>query len=294
MAAIGTAAAARDALVERLFEGVLGMTDVYTVYMGERLGIYEALADGKSSEAEIAAATNTNRRYLREWLEQQAVTGLIEVDECAKPADERRYWLPDGYAEVLVRRDDPSYMAAFARMMAGIVRPLPRVLEAFRTGEGIPYADFDADFLEGQGDMNRVQFINCLASDWMPGLPDVHERLQSGGRIADVACGTGWSTIALARAYPPAEVHGLDLDEASIELARANAAQEGMEIPFEVRDAADPGLSGRYDLLLRGGARHGAPSRVAARHALAAGRRRGLADRRRARGRAVHRPRGRG
>jgi SAM-dependent methyltransferase len=97
--------------------------------------------------------------------------------------------------------------------------------------------------------MNRVQFINFLASDWMPGRPDVHERLQSGGRIADVACGTGWSTIALARAYPNAEVHGLDLDEASIQLARANAAQEGMEIPFEVRDAADPGLRGRYDLV---------------------------------------------
>ena len=250
MAATGTAAAARDALVERLFEGVLGMTDVYTVYMGDRLGIYEALANGESSsEAEIAAATETNRRYLREWLEQQAVTGLIEVDDASKPAHERRYRLPDGYAEVLVDRDDPGYMAAFARMMAGLVRPLPRVLEAFRTGEGIPYADFDADFLEGQGDMNRVQFINSLASEWMPGLPDVHERLQSGGRIADVACGTGWSTIALARAYPQAEVHGLDLDEASIELARASAAQEGMEIPFEVRDAADPGLSGRYDFV---------------------------------------------
>jgi 2-polyprenyl-3-methyl-5-hydroxy-6-metoxy-1,4-benzoquinol methylase len=249
MAATPTPTSARDALVERLFEGVLGMTDVYTVSMGDRLGIYQALANGKSTEAEIAAATNTNRRYLREWLEQQVVAGLLEVDDASKPAEERRYRLPDGHAEVLVERDDPSYMAAFARMMAGIVRPLPRILEAFRTGEGIPYADFDADFLEGQGEMNRVQFINFLASDWMPGRPDVHERLQSGGRIADVACGTGWSTIALARAYPNAEVHGLDLDEASIQLARANAAQEGMEIPFEVRDAADPGLRGRYDLV---------------------------------------------
>jgi hypothetical protein len=243
------AAEARDALVERLFEAVLGMTDVYTVYMGDRLGLYQALADGNELETDIAAATGTDRRYLREWLEQQAVTGLIEVDDASKPADERRYRLPDGYAEVLVERDDPSYMSAFARMMVGIARPLPRVLEAFRTGDGVPYADFDADFLEGQGEMNRVQFINFLASDWMPALPDVHERLQSGGRIADVACGTGWSTIALARAYPHAEVHGLDLDEASIELARANAAREGMEIPFEVRDAADPGLSGRYDLV---------------------------------------------
>jgi SAM-dependent methyltransferase len=240
---------ARDALVERLFEAVLGMTDVYTVYMGDRLGLYDALADGNELEAEIAAATGIDRRYLREWLEQQAVTGLIVVDDPSKPEDERRYRLPEGYAEVLVERDSPSYMAAFARMMAGIVRPLPQVLEAFRTGAGVPYADFDPDFLEGQGEMNRVQFINFLASDWMPALPDVHERLQTGGRVADVACGTGWSTIALGRAYPQAEVHGLDLDEASIARARENAAQEGMDIPFEVRDAADPGLAGRYDLV---------------------------------------------
>lgn len=240
---------ASDALVERLFEGVLGMTDVYTVYMGDRLGVYAALADGKATEDEIAAATGTERRYLREWLEQQAVTGLVEVDDPSKPAEERRYRLPEGYAEVLVDRDSPSYMAAFARMMAGLMRPLPRVLEAFRTGEGIPYSDFDADFLEGRGEVNRVQFINFLASEWMPALPDVDERLKTGGRIADVACGTGWSTIALARAYPEAEVHGLDLDRASIDLARANAANEGLEIPFEVRDAADPGLSGRYDLV---------------------------------------------
>jgi 2-polyprenyl-3-methyl-5-hydroxy-6-metoxy-1,4-benzoquinol methylase len=243
------ASAARDALAERLFEGVLGMTDIYTVYMGDRLGIYRALAAGPASEAELAAGTNTDRRYLREWLEQQAVTGLIEVDDASKPTGERRYRLPDGYAEVLVDRNDPAYMAAFARMMAGLTRPLPRVIEAFRTGHGIPYADFDSDFLEGQGDMNRVQFTNFLACAWMPSLPDVHEELTSGGRIADVACGTGWSTIALARAYPHAEVHGLDLDQASIELARANAAAEGIEIPFAARDAADPRLTGRYDLV---------------------------------------------
>lgn len=238
-----------DALVERLFEGVLGMTDVYTVYMGDRLGLYAALADGPVAENEIATATGTERRYLREWLEQQAVSGLLEVDDPSKPAEERRYRLPDGHAEVLLDRDSASYMAAFARMMAGLMRPLPRVLEAFRSGEGVPYSDFDADFLEGQGEMNRVQFVNFLASDWMPALPDVNERLSGGGRIADVACGTGWSTIALARAYPAAEVHGLDLDRASIELARANAAAEGLEIPLEVRDAADPSLSGRYDLV---------------------------------------------
>lgn len=247
--ATSSAVTARDALVERLFEAVLGMIDVHTVYMGDGLGIYDALAEGFATEEEIATATDTDRRYLREWLEQQAVAGLIEVDDASKPPEERRFTLPEGHAEVLLNRDSQSYMAAFARMMVGLARPLPKVMAAFRTGEGIPYTAFDADFLEGQGDMNRVQFVNSLASEWMPALPDVHERLGAGGRVADVACGTGWSTIALARAYPQAEVHGLDLDRASIDLARANAAREGMEIRFEARDAADPGLSGRYDLV---------------------------------------------
>jgi 2-polyprenyl-3-methyl-5-hydroxy-6-metoxy-1,4-benzoquinol methylase len=241
--------AARDALVDRLFEAVLGMTDIYMVYIGDRLGLYEALADGESTEAELAEATGTDRRYVREWLEQQAVTGLLEVDDSSKPAEERRYGLPNGHAEVLVDLDGPSNMTAFARMMAGLVRPLPQVMEAFRTGAGVPYADFDADFLEGQGEMNRIQFINFLGSEWIPALPDVHERLQAGGRVADVACGTGWSTIALSRAYPKAEVLGLDLDQASIDLARANAEREGLRIDFDVRDAADPGLSGQFDLV---------------------------------------------
>ncbi len=249
MARPPSTAAARDSLVERLFEGVLGMTDVYTVYMGDRLGLYRALAEGRATDGEIAAAAGADRRYVREWLEQQAVAGLIEVDETSKPAEERRYRLPEAHAEVLLDRDSLSYMAAFARMMVGLVRPLPQVMGAFRSGEGVPYATFDADFLEGQGEMNRVQFVNSLATEWMPALPDVHGLLQSGGRVADVACGTGWSTIALARAYPHAEVEGLDLDPASIELARANAAREGMEIRFEARGAADPGLSGRYHLV---------------------------------------------
>src|SRR5688572_6974630 len=105
--------AAPDALVDRLFEAVLGMTDIYMVYIGDRLGLYAALAGGKSTEAELAKATSTDRRYVREWLEQQAVTGLIEVDDPSNPAEERRYRLPDGYEEVLVDLDSPSNMTAF-------------------------------------------------------------------------------------------------------------------------------------------------------------------------------------
>jgi 2-polyprenyl-3-methyl-5-hydroxy-6-metoxy-1,4-benzoquinol methylase/uncharacterized protein YggL (DUF469 family) len=242
----------RDELVGRLFEAVLGMNDLHMVYVGDRLGFYRALVDtGPATPGELAAATGTHERYVREWLEQQAVTGILDVTE-ASP-DGRRYSLPEGHAEVLTERDSPSYLASFARMMAGMVRPLPEVIEAFRSGGGVPYARFDADFCEGQAEMNRVQFVNLLGSEWLPAIPDLHARLGQDppARVADVACGAGWSSIALAKAYPGVRVDGFDLDEYSIQLARQNLAGSGLEdrVTFEVRDAADSPLSGAYDLV---------------------------------------------
>jgi 2-polyprenyl-3-methyl-5-hydroxy-6-metoxy-1,4-benzoquinol methylase len=245
-----TAFERRDALVARLFEAVLGLTDVYLVHIGDRLGLYEALgAAGAATPSELAAATGTHERYVREWLEQQAVTGILEVEDAADPA-ERRYSLPAGHDEVLLDRDSPSYLAAFARMQVGMVQPIEHVLEAFRSGDGVPYARYPEDFLVGQADMNRVQYVNSLGSDWLPAIPDVHERLRADppARVADVACGAGWSTVALARAYPKAEVVGYDSDEASIALAREVGAELADRVRFETRDAA--GLDGGpYDLI---------------------------------------------
>jgi 2-polyprenyl-3-methyl-5-hydroxy-6-metoxy-1,4-benzoquinol methylase len=244
----------RDALVERLFNAVLGFNDIYLVYVGDRLGFYRALAeDGPATSARLAQATGTHERYVREWLEHQAVGGILTVDDASLDGKTRRYRLPAGHAEVFLDRDSLNYLAPFARMMVGLARPLPAVLEAFRSGSGVPYARFshDADFCEGQEEMNRVQYINLLGSKWLPAIPDVYARLRSDppARVADVACGTGWSSIAIARAYPKVTVDGFDLDEPSIMLARRNVAEIGLEdrVSFEVRDAAD--LDGRYDLV---------------------------------------------
>jgi 2-polyprenyl-3-methyl-5-hydroxy-6-metoxy-1,4-benzoquinol methylase len=242
----------RDALVQRLFEAVLGFNDLHAVYLGDRLGLYEALAGGPATPGEVATAADCDERYVREWLEHQAVGGILEVDDASAEAGARRYRIPPGHDEVLLDRDSVNYMSAFARMMVGMVEPLPAVLEAFRTGKGVPYADYPADFVEGQGDMNRTQFVNLLASEWLPAMPEVDERLHSGSaRVADVACGTGWSSIAMVKAYPGIRVDGFDLDPASIEVARKAAEAEGVanRVDFQVRDAADPELSGRYDLV---------------------------------------------
>jgi SAM-dependent methyltransferase len=243
----------RDAFVEDLFEKIIGAMEVATVYLGDRLGLYQALAEGgPATPHELAERTGTHERYTREWLEQQAATGILEVEEESEQPQGRRYGLPAGHAEVLLDRDSLNYLAPVARFTMSLVRPLPALVDAFRAGEGLPYADYGADAREGQADANRPMFVNLLGSEWLPSVPDVHERLLAAppARVADIGCGTGWSSISIARAYPKAHVDGYDLDEPSIELARQNADEAGLadRVTFHVRDASDPALEGRYDL----------------------------------------------
>jgi SAM-dependent methyltransferase len=248
------ASAARDALTARLFQSTLGLFDIFAVYLGDRLGLYRALsAAGRATSAELAMRTGTDERYVREWLEQQAPTGMLEVDYAGATAESRRYTLPAGHAEVLLDRDSLHCMAGMARLAVGTVSPLAALLEAYRTGGGVPYAAYGPDTREGIAELNRPLFINLLGSEWLPAIPELHVRLQAAppARLADVGCGTGWSSIALARTYPNVRVDGFDLDEASIAAARANAEQATVadRVQFERRDAADPRLAGRYDLV---------------------------------------------
>ena len=242
------AAARRDALVERLFGATIGAMDVLGVYMGSRLGLYKALADrGPSSSEDLAEATGLNERYVREWLEQQATTGILDVDE------DRRFTLPDGHDEALLDETSLSYIAPVGKFVVACVRPIDEVLAAYRSGEGVPYANYGADLHEAQAEFTRPMFENLLGREWFPAIPDVNERLNADppARVADVACGQGFSTMAIARAYPKALVDGIDSDQASIEVAQANVAGSGLEdrVTFHERDAADAGLQGRYDLV---------------------------------------------
>src|ERR671914_1530195 len=250
-----TAEQRREALVERLFGSAIGMMELLSIYVGERHGLYRALAEGGAATApELAAATATNERYAREWLEQQAVAGILEVeDERAEP-EARRFRLPEGHDEVLLERDSLYYVAPFAQQMVSLARPLPAVLEAYRTGGGVPYPEFGEDMREGIAHANRPMFVNLMGTEWLPAIPDVHQRLQADppALVADIGCGAGWSSISMARAYPKVRVDGFDLDEDSIAEAKANAAAENLtdRVTFQVRDAADPELSGRYDLAI--------------------------------------------
>lgn len=243
------------ALVGRLFEAALGAVDIVSVYLGDRLGLYRALAEaGAQTSAELASHAGIHERYAREWLEQQAVTGILEVDDPTTADGERRYSLSPAHAEALINLDSMFSISPLARSVVAATQALPQVMEAFRTGGGIEWSDFGPDMIESQGDFNRPWILNLLGTDYLPSIPDVHDRLQADppARVADVACGVGWASVAIARAYPKVRIDGFDPDERSIEIARGLAKEAGVgdRVQFEVRDGASIGTEGPYDLVI--------------------------------------------
>jgi 2-polyprenyl-3-methyl-5-hydroxy-6-metoxy-1,4-benzoquinol methylase len=247
-----TAETRRDELAGRLMGAALGALDLQAVYLGDRLGLYRALADdGPATAGELAQRAGIHPRYAREWLEHQAVGGILDVDDAAADPDARRFSLPDGHAAVLIDPDSPWLVAPAARFLVGTAGTMPAVLQAYRTGQGVDWAEYGADVIEAQEGLNRPQFANYVG-DWISALPDIAERLRGGdGRVADVACGTGWSSISIARAFPGIHVDGIDIDAGSIERARAHADREGVadRVSFVFADAADAEGAGRYDLV---------------------------------------------
>jgi SAM-dependent methyltransferase len=244
--------ARRDALAERLFAATLGAFDLLSVHLGLDLGLYASLrADGPASPPELAARAGIHERYAREWLEHQAVGGLLDVVEASDDADARRYALPGGHAEVLLEPDHLATMAPMPLLITAAARTWPALLDAYRTGSGVDWTDYPR-LSEAQELANRPLFQQLLAQEWLPAVPDVHERLLAGGaRVADVAAGSGWSSIAMGRAYPGIEVDGLDLDAEAIARARENAAIAGLadRVRFHVVDASDHALDGQFDLV---------------------------------------------
>jgi 2-polyprenyl-3-methyl-5-hydroxy-6-metoxy-1,4-benzoquinol methylase len=247
----GVPADPAGALVERLFQNALGALELYTVYLGERLGLYRALADGgPATSSELAGRTGTVERYVREWLEQHASSGLLAVDDPAADPLARRYRLPQELVPVLVDEDDVRYQAHKGVDVVRAGRSLPQLVDAFRTGGAPPPLPWAP---EGRAEFNRALFVNLLGSRWLPAMPDVDRRLRGDppARVADVACGTGWSSIAMAMAYPAITVDGFDLDQDVIAAARQNAQDAGVadRVRFEVSDASDAAGAGGYDLV---------------------------------------------
>lgn len=247
------AAQDRDEFINRLMNDALGAFNIFAIHIGDRLGYYRQLAQETGlTSAELARRTNTQERYAREWLEQQAAACVLEVIDGVVDPGERRFRLSPGRAEALVDRESLNFAAPLAQLVVGAASPVDQLIETYQTGGGLPFSQYGANLREGQASMNRAMFLQQLGQEWLPNMLDVDARLKSANPayIADIGCGAGWSAIGMARSYPSAVVHGFDLDNASVELAQRNIQEAGLQEQVQVfcRDAEGAGMAGRYDL----------------------------------------------
>jgi SAM-dependent methyltransferase len=249
--AVSTAQPAIDAdklqaFVFRAVEEVGATLNAALVVMGDKLGLYRALAGaGPMSSAELAEATGVAERYAREWLNNQAAGGYVEYDPSSG-----RYSLPDEHAVALTDTDSPAYLPGIFQIALGAVSDSAHVTEAARSGTGVGWHEHGHDVFEGCERFFRPGYHANLVAAWLPALDGVVEKLQRGGSVADIGCGHGASTILMAQAFPTARLHGSDYHVGSIETARERAREAGVgdRVTFTAATAADhPG--GGYDLV---------------------------------------------
>ena len=262
---------ATEELAGRIFAAGVGTAELCNAYLGIHLGLYRALDGAPATAAELAARTGCDERYVREWLQGQAVGGLLTVDGVGPAV--AAFALADGVRDVFVDETAPTYLGGLADIVAAAGRALPLLADAYRSGDGVPYTAYGPDGVSAQSALNRPAFANSLVAEWLPQLPDVLARLQDPGRparVADLACGTGWAAIELAKAFGHITVDGRDNDEASIAIGRRNAADSGVadRVDLEVLDLADGSAdwSPRYDLVMFVECVHDLPRPVEALH----------------------------
>lgn len=204
-------------------------------YIGQKLGLYKALAtDGPLTAAELAQKTNTNERYVREWLVNQASGGYVEYD-----AASGRYSLSAEQAVALTDEQSPFFVGGGFFVVKAMTQAVERIEDHFRNGGGMLWGEHHPDLFIGVERFFRPGYVAHLVSSWIPSLDGVEEKLKAGGKVADVGCGHGASTIIMAKAYPNSEFWGFDNHEASIEYARRAAQEAGVEdrVHFEATSA---------------------------------------------------------
>jgi SAM-dependent methyltransferase len=228
------------------FVGDLGATIAAgSVVIGDRLGLYRALAEHPMQPGELAQATGTAARYVDEWLRGQAAGGYIEYDPQAGS-----YSLTPEQAFALTDPDGAVFVPGAFQLALGTLAALPRVTEAFTTGAGIGWHEHAEDVFAGCERFFRPGYAASLVADWLPALDGVQARLRAGARVADIGCGHGASTALMARAYPASVFAGSDYHEGSVAHARRQIAAAGLDgqVTFEVASAQDF-TGGPYDLV---------------------------------------------
>jgi SAM-dependent methyltransferase len=215
------------------------------VVIGEKLGLYKALASGPMTSAELAFKTKTDERYLREWLSSQAAGGYVSYDEKGN-----KFYLNAEQAFAMATEDSPVYLPGAFELALASLEAVPRIAESFRTGAGMGWHEHADGVFHGCEKFFRPGYAANLVSAWIPALHGVQAKLENGARVADVGCGKGASTLLMAKAFPKSQFTGFDYHDKSIEYARESAKREGIadRVKFEVAAAKNfPGKD--YDFV---------------------------------------------
>ena len=233
-----------NALVGQLLQDLGGAFSIPLVQIGESLGLYKALDEhGPMSSTELADRAGLSERYLREWLSAQAASNYITYD----PETEKFSMTPE-QAFVFANQDSPFYLAPAFGSAAAFTDNMPKVLDAFKTGDGVAWGDQSQCLSCAVARFFRPGYKNHLIQAWLPALEGVTEKLQNGAEVADIGCGHGISTLIMAEAFPNSKFHGFDFHERSIEEARKHLPSHELEnIDFHIQEAKD--LPGQYDLI---------------------------------------------
>jgi SAM-dependent methyltransferase len=219
------------------FVGDLGATvHAGMVMIGERLGLYKALAAGPMSASELAVKTGTDERYVREWLSSQAAGGYVTYN-----AKNHKFSMTEEQALLLATEDGPAYLPGAFELALGSLAAVPRITELFRTGSGMGWNEHDDQVFHGCEKFFRPGYAVNLIDSWIPALDGVKDKLTRGAKIADIGCGKGASSILMAKAYPNSEVFGFDYHDKSIEAARESAKRAGVDdrVKFSVASAKE-------------------------------------------------------
>jgi 2-polyprenyl-3-methyl-5-hydroxy-6-metoxy-1,4-benzoquinol methylase len=207
------------------------------VYIGQKLGLYKALASGEAvTPAELAKKTSTNERYVREWLINQAASGYIDYDSASG-----RYSLAPEQALALTDESSPFYVGGGFYVIKAMTHAVNRIEDAFKNGGGMLWGEHDPDLFVGTERFFRPGYATHLIASWIPALTGVKEKLEAGGKVADIGCGHGSSTIIMAQAYPNSHFWGFDNHEKSVETARQRAKDAGVSdrVTFAVANASE-------------------------------------------------------